>query len=327
VKEALALKLPELARFQPLLAIDAWHLTGNAQLLANRPAEAQAAFAKALALCGQEQPYTAAHLLLVQSEALRRGEQFEQANATWVRAVESAGWLLAGDRPVGDPILWERAAYLRPLSTLWPIAVANRLGQLGQAGVSAMGQPADEALVWCGIGKLRLERGESQAALVAYKRAESMTADAAFRGQLQLGQAQALLQLGQQPSAIAILAPLTKQANPALAASALALVGAARYHGGSPTQAVGFLRQALAMGGDWPGRAEAEADLALAHLSLGQEPEGLELLHRAQQTFESAGKFLALRQSLLNEREYCSRRQKHEEASRIDNKLAQMEQQ
>lgn len=325
--EALALHLTDLAKFQPLLLIDAWHLHGNAHLVANRPTEAEAAFRKGIQLCGQGHPYAAVHLMLVQSEALRRCEKYEEANATWLKAVELAAPLLDGDRPACDPILWERASYLRPVSTPWPTAIADRLGRISQAGISANGQPADEALIWCGIGKMRLERGESQSALVAYKRAESMTSEAGLRAGAQLGQAQALLQLEQQPSAIAILAPLTNESDGRIAAGALALVGAARYHGGSAPQAIGFLRKALEKAGtaDWSGRADAEADLALVYLTLGHEKEGLELLHAAQQRYEADRRFLPLRQSLLNEQEYYTRKKKPEEAERIQQKLEAME--
>src|SRR5262249_40753379 len=156
---------------------------------------------------------------------------------------------------------------------------------------------------WSGIGHFRLERGEGQGALVALKRAEGMTADAAMRGRLQIGEARALLELNQQAAAVGLLVRFANQTSSEVAAPALALLGAVKFQDKNVDQALVLLKRAVGQGSaeDWPGRAEAEADLGLAFLSVGNEVHGLAWLHSAQCRFEAVGDASLLIQCLTNE--------------------------
>jgi tetratricopeptide (TPR) repeat protein len=325
-----------------LLAIDAWYLTGTALLLDERPAEAINAFSQAINLAGSQHPYQAAQLELLLSDAQRRAGDARAADATWQEAVELAGNLVTGDNPINDPIFWERAAYLRPVDNTWPAHATNVLaGVCRRNGVKvdsssevmqasapgATGTLSDEHCLWASIGCWRLERGAPQAALIAFKRAETMTRTDAVKQQLQLAQAKALLALDQSTAATAILIPLSGSPDPQLSRAAMATLGTAKLQAGSIKQGFNLLHRALEEGEsvDWPGRAHAEADLGLAYLLVGNEQDGLRWLHRAQSHFESTGAHEHLVQSLQNELDYLQQQKKKAEAKEIRERLASLE--
>jgi hypothetical protein len=91
------------------------------------------------------------------------------------------------------------------------------------------------------------------------------------------------------------------------AAPAGALLGAVLLQAKSVKQAVAVLRKVVDEGGEWSTRGQAEANLGLALLILGDQPEGLRWTHAAQQRYEAAGDQEQLRQSLENEAGYLER--------------------
>jgi tetratricopeptide (TPR) repeat protein len=196
------------------------------------------------------------------------------------------------------------------------------------AVVSASPTAGGEAALWANVGQWRLLRDEPQAALVALKRAESLTPDPLLRGRLQLLQAKALLRLGQTPAATAVLVQAAAATDPRLASPALALLGAARVQQGGTQQGLHLLRRAVeeAPTLQWPERAEAEADLGLAYLLMGDETAGLRWLHQTQETFEATGQHDALFQSLENELAYLEQTQQKDSAQlarhRLNNVMA-----
>jgi hypothetical protein len=326
----------------PLPAIDSGHLRGMALMLADRPAEAAEVFAEARRLAAEAHPYQAAYLGLLQSEALRRAGNTRQADATWVGTVRAAAALVGGERATPDPVFWQRAAYLRPVDKRWPetadralIAACgkHRIGLEAASNVvpaSADDRAAaarSELPVWACIGGWRLLRGEPDAALVALKRAEAMTTDEKTKQQLQLAEAKALLALEQQMPAAALLVQLGAAESPEVTRAAMATLGSAKLQSGNTRQGFHLLQQAIEEGEplDWPGRAEAEADLGLAYLLMGDEPAGLRWLHRAQERFETAGDRRHLIQSLENELAYCRQAKKKPRAGEIETRLRQLE--
>jgi len=360
-KEAAALRITDLPKGVPgkSLALDAWQTHGVALLLDSRPGEAEAAFSYAIKQAESGSADQVTHLLLLQSEALRRAGKVEQANASWREAVAQASNGCRQQSPIVDPIFWERASYLRPVDVAWPATVAEAvasptaaaqrllhdaircetvsaefkpLALLGPDGAQpalaradSAGAANNEALVWEGIGRQRLVRGEAQAALVAFKRAEGMTTDAGLQAELQLGEAKALLGLNLQAPALAVLVRLTAQPDGPTTRTALALMGTAKFQTGSVEQGRQLLERSLATESDWPGRPEAEADLGLVYLTLGNEEVGLRWLHGAQQRFATAHDLVLLRQSLLNEMTYCTHKNRREEADAIRRRLEAVE--
>jgi hypothetical protein len=324
-KEALQLGLTDTPPGAPgtMLQIDALRLTGIAQVLENRPQDAVATLDKGAA-AAQGHPYQAISLLLLVSDAHRRVGNAGAAQQSWNRAATLAAEMVAAPCPTIDPILWERLAYLRPADSRWPVEVCQRLADLNlafgivanprQAVVPVSTAPAanEEAALWIAIGHWRLGRDEPQAALVALKRAESSTSDTYTADRLQLAQTRALIRLGQTGPANAILLRLSSSADPRTANPALAMLGTLKLQQGSVQQGFNLLRRAVERDTSiqWPERAEAEADLGLACLLMGDEQAGLHWLHSAQQSWESAGRYESLTQCLENEAAYLDQAKK-----------------
>lgn len=341
---ALAMQLDQTPHDAPgvLLDVDAGHLIGVALLLDQRPAEAADVFAQAIGRADSNHPYAAAHLKLLLSDALRRAGNVAAADTTWQDAAWLAGSLVAAGIPITDPIFWERAGYLRPVDKRWPVALTDVLvGLTNEKGVairptnavvpvSAPAGPhvlSDEQALWTCIGFWRLDRGEPQAALVALKRAEAMMRTEPEKHRLQLAQAKALLMLEQPAAATATLLRLASSPEPQLNRAAMAALGTSKLQSGSTKQGFNLLRRAVEEDAnvDWPGRAEAEADLGLAYLLIGDEQSGLNWLHRAQARFESTGAHDNLVQSLENELAYLEQAKNKKEAKALRERIAALE--
>jgi tetratricopeptide (TPR) repeat protein len=314
----------------PLLEIEARRLLGETLLLEEKPVEAIKPLSTALESARVLQPYQAGQLALLLGEAQRRAGNTDQAGSTWQQAVLLTGQMLAGPRPVHDPILWERIASLRPVSSSWPSALGPILSSSDIRPVSlqtAAPSSVDEASIWTRVGQWRLERGEDHAALLAFKRAESLSADKDAQEQQQLLEAQALFQLDQAPSAMALLARVAEGPVSPRTSQALALIGAMKLKDGGGDQALVLLKRALTEGpeSDWPGRAEAEADLGLACLMTGDEAGGLRYLHRAQAQFAAARHQELLVQCLENEVRYLEHKGKKERATEVRKQITACE--
>lgn len=327
--EALGVKLATAVppNAPPLVSLDAAHLTACAAIGAGQP-KAAAAVLTPLRASFANYPHQGAYLLLLLSEAERRCGRDAEAEACWDEAVALNGSLLNGPFPVVDPVLWDRCAFHRPAHTPWPGPVNDSLARVSglprpsgvvQAG-HALAGAGGEPLVWACIGQVRLTRGEPELALAALKQAEAWTPDPAAQQALQLAQAEALIELGQLGPASAILTKLTSQAGPHVTQSR-ALLGAVLLRGKSAKQALPVLRQAVEEGGEWPGRAQAEANLGIASLVFGDEEGGLRWLHSAQKRFETAGEWAQLRQSLENEANYLEKVEKKDAARAVRQRL------
>jgi len=336
VQEALQLGVADTPAGTPgtMLAVDAWRLTGIALVLGGQPQEAAAAFQKALQQAAGH-PYQAVNVLLLLSDAQRRSGMLPAAQSTWQDSVRLASELATAVSPVADPILWERAAYARPVQCPWPVDVQQRLDQVNLAfgivpgrrdaviPVSTAATPADEAALWTAIGHWRLARDEPQAALAALKRAESMTSQSWPAARLQLAQAKALARLGQAQAATAVLIRLASNGDPQIARPATAMLGTMKLQQGGVQQGFNLLRRAGEEDPSlfWPERPEAEADLGLAYLLVGDENAGLRWLHGAQQAFEASGQHEPLVQCLENEAAYLDQAKKTDLAKAVRRRI------
>jgi len=341
VEQALAQNLPAASQgLGDVLAIDAWRLQGIGLLLAERSKEAAETFQRTLQIAGNAHPYQAANVLLLLSDALRRSGDLEGNQNAWQSAVQLACDLAHGPIPVTDAVFWERAAYMRPVNLPWPQPVLRGLADLNvRFGIAPTQRdqvlltstaPAahnEEAPIWIAIGHWRLGREESQAALVALKRAEVTTSDAYATSRLQLSQARALVRLGQQPAATAMLIHAASNNDPRLARPATALLGTIKLQQGAIQPGFNLLRRAVEEdpGFYWPERADAEADLGLAYLLMGDEDAGLHWLHVAQQGFEAAAQQEALLQCLENELAWLEQAKKKELAAAVRKRLESLQ--
>ncbi len=313
---ALRAALPGLAPAP--LAADALQLEGEARLLAGSPEEAAACFAEAAGFAAFD-PRWRAGLLLLEGESRRRTGAQPAAASLWREAARAAAELLTAET-LRDPILWERIAYLKPFAEPWPEAVGDALAaSLARSDplcsfpdrkqADARGEVARDALLWSVIGHARLARAETQAALLAFARAEAGARRAPSRAALRLAQARALAQLGQREAASAILTPLLADEEAEIFRPALACLGVLELQQQRTARGLTLLERACVGAEPWPGRARAEADLGLACLLAGREDEGLERLSAAEAGFAAAGATGQLLRSLENRLAYLELRE------------------
>ena len=139
-----------------------------------------------------------------------------------------------------------------------------------------------------------------------------MTSNPLATGRLQIAETRALVRLGQSAAASAMLIGLAGQSDPQIARPAMALLGTLKLSQGAVQQGFNLLHSAVEEDSTlvWPERTQAEADLGLAYLMMGDEAAGLRWLHGAQQGFESAGQREGLVQSLENEAAYLEQAKK-----------------
>lgn len=332
--EAASLPLVNLASgsSNPMLKLDALLLSGMAQLFAKRPVEAVPLFRQAAELARSNDAHQLPQALLMLANAQRLHGEYAASIDSWQQAALAAAELLGRPIPIADPTLWERASYLRPAQINWPPAVLAQLEVAGglkppgdNTGTTAGGT---EAPLFVCLGHWRLARNEPQAALLALKRAESASAEATTRNQLLLDEAKCLSRLQQVGAATAILMGMAKNSDPAVSSPALALLGSIKFNEGQSEFAQRLLQKAIETqpNADWPSRAEAEADLGLVDLVLGDEANGLRWLRTAQRRFEARGEHELLAKSLWNEASYLGHKGKHDaEVARLQEKLHAIE--
>ena len=320
------------ARAPAALVLEAWNVRGMAWLLRGDAAQAAEAWRRSVEAAGDALPYERGQALLLLSNALRRSGKREESIAAWREGVGAVAALVSPPRGLGDAIFWERAAFLRPSDTPWPEPVAaalrgvvERAGTEGALAGDPTPAPAVDAWVWAAVGHWRLAQQRPQAALASLKRAEALVEDEGLRQHLRLHQARSLAQMGQDGAATALLTSIAQSQRPE-ARAAMATLGTLHLERGQTVRGVGLLRRALDLPGDapWPGRAEAQADLALGLLALGEDEEGLRLLRLAQKAFESDDP-PALLKALRNEAAYHEQTGRSEEGERARSRLAALE--
>ena len=273
--------------------------------------------------------YAAIEKELAASEADRKAGNEKSAIVHWHNAV---GEFLAGasgpssthfvwTRPLPppcDPNVAERIASIRPEKAPWPNdAIASALvfdlvrDEVLEESLDVVPNPLDsnkcklscESAYWLTVGHWRLERGEPKGALAALKKAETADTAGVALPWIQIQQAKAFLQLQQSPTAISILTGIT--GSPTAKLAALATLGACKFKDGHVDQALVLLKKAIEESPiAFPCRAEAEADLALAYLSSGDESAGIAHLHAAQKTLSETGRRSSHWLALENEATY-----------------------
>lgn len=267
----------------------------------------------------QDEPMEQAHQKAVAalhaSEHCRLQSQLGMWSENWRLAVVAAMRL---GEPIPDPVLWEKICVQRPEMAPWPNAVTTGLTpHLARRGIDVIQKwnVAEEGLVWAAIGAWRLDRAEGSDALAAFKRAETYSAAPDWRAWTHIQQAKALMQLEQMTAAASLLTPVIERTDSRFRPVALAALGAGKFSDGHTHQARVFLEQAL-KSSSFPGRASAEADLALVYLTLGDADRGLQLIHTAQAQFRANGDFDQLLASLENEMRFL-RQSAHESADAV----------
>jgi hypothetical protein len=288
---------------------------------------------------------------LVSAESARAHSQEKSAIAHWQQAMEKLMFahpdpkdivefekqfhgprdLLAvcgGYQFPRDPNLAERLASARPESTPWPEAESKWLVEEltreqileGTREEPIRGLPCESAF-WLTVGRWRLDRHEPKGALAALKKAETADTTGLAKPWIQLQQAKAFLELGQSPTAVSVLTGIT--GSPAAKLAALGVLGACKFKDGHTEQALVLLKKAIEESPTpFPCRAEVEADLALAYLSVGDETTGFAHLHAAQQSLDQGGRRSSLWMAFENESRYLRHVGKLAEATAVEARLA-----
>jgi tetratricopeptide (TPR) repeat protein len=181
--------------------------------------------------------------------------------------------------------------------------------------------------VWFTIGNSRLARGEASEALSAFKRADSHGAFPHWDDFLMLYQAKALLGMQQTPAATSLLTTLVaRPANSPWRSPALALLGSGKLQEGHTRQAFAFLREAVESNNtDYLWRADAEANLGLAYLAVGDEVNGLRSLHTASDRFTASRDLHGLLQCLENEMRYLHDVGRTEDGRHVQERIRECE--
>ncbi|MEL6107296.1 MAG: hypothetical protein AAFU85_14755 [Planctomycetota bacterium] len=305
----------------PALVVDAHFQTGIGRLLNEQNASAAEAFERAADEAKDRHGMQGCTAKLMSSEASRRAGDFATATSDWQEAIEMACHQIR-TRNVSEPRFWERAAYLQPVGVAWPEEAAATFRWIGQSPASpirteilrqlAKLSEASESLtarcwVEAAIASWFEARGETQKALLHFKKAESLVESPVAKDWLRVAQAPLLVALGQSGTATALLAPIIAKEDdsPAMLA-AMTKLGVIKLQSSARQHGVRLLHHAVidSEGVDWPGKSNARADLALGLLLIGETAEGLNQLRQAQAAFEAEGEVEQLAKSLWNERQY-----------------------
>ncbi|MFO0903837.1 MAG: hypothetical protein U0939_12605 [Pirellulales bacterium] len=327
VRESQALDLLRIAGATNLevLKIDAARTAAIASLVALRSEQAARMLGEACNGAARIDGYQRSQLKLLQSDALRRAGKIAEADAAWSEAVVAAAQLTRHQPPLFDPAFWDAASYLRPVAVEWPASAVSEIASLSPIPTDALrGDAAErECVVWSTIGQRLLDRGDHEATLVALKRSEAASADAAVQGWCRVCEANALARVGQTSTATALLAGQLQSSDRRLAAAVAASFGSIKCQAGDVEAGQRLLKKGLESQTlrHWPGLADAEADLGLACLVQGEETDGLRWLRSARSRYEARGETTRVKQTLVNEREYWRYRKEESRVAELEGRL------
>ena len=286
-----------------LAMVEAHRLEGIAHLMLENDDKSSKHFAAAIELTKASHPYQASHLALLMGEAYRHAGKQEEWKASWQTAIDlQSRWL--ADRGLSDPSFWKKAAFLRPVSSKWPESVIRRLAKsLSQHNLTfSSGLTSDnEAVIWATVGMQSLKRHESQNAILAFKKSEALVNNSMLKQELQMQQALAMIDGGQQSPASAILLRLGSM-DSLLADRSKAILAALKLQNGSLAQGMNLLQSAIKSSNQWPAteRLRAQADYGLAYLMRGREKQGIKLLNQVHAEFVKRKNFEHASQCLAN---------------------------
>lgn len=281
---------------------EALRLEGIAYLMIEDYENSIKFLSRARTLQEQSQPIQASHTGLLLGEAFRHSDKLEQWQESWLKAIDLQSQY-AVEVGLKDPAFWSKAAFLRPVSAKWPSDVIGRLehslrNENLEFGFSE--SSIDEAVIWATIGTQSLKRHESQNSILAFKKSEALVNGVSLREELQMQQALAMIDGGQQGPASAILLRLGSQPS-LLGDRAKAILATLKLQNGSLAQGMNLLQSAIKTSSQWPvhERLRAQADYGLAYLMRGREEQGIDLLNYVYdeflklQSYEDASQCLA----------------------------------
>ncbi|MEO9931391.1 hypothetical protein [Rhodopirellula bahusiensis] len=304
----------------PLVMLDVLRLLGLREMKRECFESTESLYVQAAKIAGEHRDHAREDKLwlMIADTSLRSG-RLSDARTAWTKAIQGHVDLHREEKRRFDSKFWIQAIEQRPSEEEWPEEVAVALVSFGQmTGCHLSWASRPELVLWCAIGSAQYERSEFQAALLHFKNAESFaTGDDVMW--LRILQSKCLASLGQNVAAAALLSGPVASENARVAIAATAAIGSAKLQSGAYRQGIQLLEKALndPRDADWPNRSQAEADLALGLLILGDTDSGLESLHTVQATFEEQGERIALLQSLENELRLLDHEGRNEEADKV----------
>jgi len=261
----------------PWLEVDATLLRATATLVAGRPGDAAKLFAHAADFAAGWDARVAARAHLLASLSHQLG-----GNTSAAAQSHAAATRIVSIASIHDPMT------LRLL-----------LKTHGSDGNSTDAPSRRE--IRARLGRVELQRGSPQAALLAWRAAEDEPGNEPTLNRLRIGQAESLMALGQDEPAIAMLIGLARTE---VRAEALVMLGLVQLRRGQVDLALAVLREAVDAT-NAQSHPNVYADAGLALLSTGSRKTGLSLLHEARDVYQARGDTNALRQLLTNELQYA----------------------
>lgn len=161
--------------------------------------------------------------------------------------------------------------------------------------------PISRRVLLARLGQIELEREVPQSALLTWRAAETEPGTEPTRNRLRLNQAEALIALGQEEPAIAMLIGL---AQTDIRAEALVMLGLVQLRRGQVNVALPILREAIAATNAQL-HPNVYADSGFALLSIGERVEGYALVQQARAAYIAQNDTQALRRLLTNELHYA----------------------
>lgn len=312
----------------PLVMVDALRLMALRELVAGRHAWAESIFLQAAEIADQHLDLgRAAECWLMATATASRAERVEQAATNWRKAAErQINLQLSTARPLNIHF-WSRLEKHRPEGTPWPEHTSQALIEASASiGCRFDAATPAELVFWCALATAQYQHSHPQLALVSFKRAETL-AEGDNALWLRIAQSKCLAALGQSQAAAALLSGPAASDNPQIATAATAAIGSAKLQAGAYQQGAQLVHKALKDAPDvtWPSRSEAEADLALALLIIGDTDDGLEALHSAQSNFRIQGNTAALLQALENEKEILQLEERSDAVQAVEQRIRDIE--
>ncbi len=293
------------------LRADIYRLESIAAMMQDDHDQAIKLLKQSIVLVSNECPYFKTKLSLILGEFYRHAGNGDEWKTTWKESVIENSELVLKHGQL-DPVFWERASYLRPAGQAWPEQAAANLGKYlvlkrqfqSVEQANAIGQ---ESVFWVSVGIARQHRGESQNAILAFKKAEASAETPQLIAHLRLLQARAMVTAGQPGAASAMLYRIVAdhEGTP-MADRAKAILGAMKLQNGGVAQGMNLIESAIKTVDQWPRdeQLRAQADYGLALLIRGREEEGLGVLANVATDFQSLGEFDQLYQCLWNKAKY-----------------------
>lgn len=312
----------------PLAMVDALRLLALRELVAGRNAWAESLFMQAADMTEQHGDLDrVAELWLMIATTANRSQRGPDAEKAWRKAIEAqTESLLVSTRPL-NVNFWVRADEQRTEKMNWPSQTSKAmLPFCTPVGCQFSPESNVDSVLWCAIASAQYQVGQPQLALVNFKKAETNASGDNVMW-LRIAQGNCLVALGQSQAAVALLSVPANSSKRTIALASTTAIGSAKLQAGDYHQATKIFTKALSdkQAAHWPARNQAESDLALTQIIIGNTDSGLETLHAVQEKFREQKDTASLLQALENELKTLELEKRDEAAKVVKSKIRAIE--